>query len=128
MVVLEAMPSNNYAEMMFFLGVSCLCNKGISIIARYFSWKLMKYYKSFHTLFLSWRNERAIFCVKTHKEFLTVLNMQRNADMQGNQGTKALSGLGVHFPAGPTGILFYFCFWEDFWLFWSFTWALFGSF
>ena len=37
MVVLEAMPSNNYAEMMFFLGVSCLCNKGISIIARSFS-------------------------------------------------------------------------------------------
>ena len=56
------------------------------------------------------RNERVTFCVKTHKESLMVLNMQRNADMQGNQGTKALSGLGVHFPAGPTGILFCFCF------------------
>ena len=81
MMVLEAMPSNNYAEMMFLSW--CKQQRNLNNCEVFFMKINEILQKLSHVIsFRIGRNERVTFCVKTHKESLMVLNMQSNADMQ----------------------------------------------
>ena len=84
MVVLEAMPSNNYAEMMFLSRCKLPMQQRNLNNCEVFFMKINEILQKLsHVIsFRIGRNERVTFCVKTHKESLMVLNMQSNADMQ----------------------------------------------